>query len=63
MFFTISLEYGKPLNENGKKQNLIIIGMGKLGGKELNPSSDIDLVFLYIFKRFIILKALNEEKL
>ena len=43
----LTKEYGKPLNENGKKQNLIIIGMGKLGGKELNPSSDIDLVFLY----------------
>ena len=43
----LTKEYGKPLNENGKKQNLIIIGMGKLGGKELNPSSDIDLIFLY----------------
>ena len=43
----LTKKYGKPLNENGKKQNLIIIGMGKLGGKELNPSSDIDLVFLY----------------
>ena len=27
-------------------ENLIIIGMGKLGGSELNISSDIDLVFL-----------------
>jgi glutamate-ammonia-ligase adenylyltransferase len=27
-------------------ENLIIIGMGKLGGNELNISSDIDLVFL-----------------
>ena len=43
----LTKKYGKPLNENGKKQNLIVIGMGKLGGKELNPSSDIDLVFLY----------------
>jgi glutamate-ammonia-ligase adenylyltransferase len=43
----LTKQYGRPLNEGGKKQNLIIIGMGKLGGKELNPSSDIDLVFLY----------------
>lgn len=28
------------------KRNLIIIGMGKLGGNELNISSDIDLIFL-----------------
>lgn len=40
-------ENGNPLNDEGKVQNLIIVGMGKLGGKELNPSSDIDLVFLY----------------
>jgi len=26
---------------------LIVVGMGKLGGRELNVSSDIDLVFLY----------------
>jgi glutamate-ammonia-ligase adenylyltransferase len=30
-----------------ERQNLIVIGMGKLGGGELNVSSDIDLVFLY----------------
>ncbi len=40
-------EYGRPVNKIGKTQHLIIIGMGKLGGHELNPSSDIDLVFLY----------------
>ena len=28
-------------------QELIVIGMGKLGGGELNVSSDIDLVFVY----------------
>ena len=28
-------------------ENLVVIGMGKLGGRELNVSSDIDLVFLY----------------
>src|SRR5712692_11019013 len=28
-------------------QDLIVVGMGKLGGGELNVSSDVDLVFLY----------------
>jgi glutamate-ammonia-ligase adenylyltransferase len=32
---------------NGKRQALIVVGMGKLGGRELNVSSDIDLIFLY----------------
>ena len=29
------------------EEDLIVIGMGKLGGRELNVSSDVDLVFLY----------------
>jgi len=29
------------------RENFLIIGMGKLGGRELNYSSDIDLVFFY----------------
>ena len=28
-------------------ENLVVVAMGKLGGRELNVSSDIDLVFLY----------------
>jgi len=31
----------------GAPQEMLIVGMGKLGGKELNVSSDIDLVMLY----------------
>src|SRR5713101_3262975 len=27
--------------------DLVVVGMGKLGGRELNVSSDVDLVFLY----------------
>ena len=38
---------GTPLNTQGKPQHLIVVGMGKLGGAELNVSSDIDLVFVY----------------
>ena len=39
--------HGMPLDSNGKPQEMLIVGMGKLGGCELNVSSDIDLVMLY----------------
>ena len=40
--------HGDPVGaESGAKQELIVVGMGKLGGGELNVSSDIDLVFVY----------------
>lgn len=39
--------YGQPVDTEGRLQNLIVIGMGKLGGCELNVSSDIDLIFAY----------------
>ena len=38
--------HGTPMS-NGKRQALIVVGMGKLGGRELNVSSDIDLIFVY----------------
>lgn len=40
-------EYGAALDAQGNEQSLLIVGMGKLGGEELNVSSDIDLVFVY----------------
>ncbi len=41
-------QYGRPLSEtDGTPQELLVIGMGKLGGGELNVSSDIDLIFVY----------------
>ncbi|OOF59784.1 bifunctional [glutamate--ammonia ligase]-adenylyl-L-tyrosine phosphorylase/[glutamate--ammonia-ligase] adenylyltransferase [Rodentibacter myodis] len=40
-------EMGTPRDEQGKPQQLYILGMGKLGGFELNFSSDIDLIFTY----------------
>jgi glutamate-ammonia-ligase adenylyltransferase len=39
--------YGEPRAAAGAVQPLIIIGMGKLGGRELNFSSDVDLVLLF----------------
>lgn len=38
---------GEPIGENGQTQDLIVIGMGKLGAQELNLSSDIDLIFAF----------------
>ena len=39
--------YGQPMDAQGYPQSFIVIGMGKLGGGELNVSSDIDLIFAY----------------
>ncbi len=50
-YMTVATElaeaHGTPLDTNGLPQEMLIVGMGKLGGKELNVSSDIDLVMLY----------------
>ncbi len=41
-------QFGSPIGESGGTvQELLVIGMGKLGGAELNVSSDIDLIFVY----------------
>ncbi|EGY34064.1 glutamate-ammonia-ligase adenylyltransferase [Aggregatibacter actinomycetemcomitans serotype e str. SC1083] len=40
-------EMGTPTDAQGNVQQLYILGMGKLGGFELNFSSDIDLIFTY----------------
>jgi len=40
--------HGAPVGEESReRQALIVVGMGKLGGGELNVSSDVDLVFVY----------------
>ena len=43
----MELLFGKPRNLAGEPQQLIIVGMGKLGGAELNVSSDVDLIFSF----------------
>ena len=43
-----SLKSGIPTGKkSGKEQHLVVLGMGKLGGQELNFSSDIDIIFAY----------------
>ena len=39
--------FGRPVSKGGDPQQLVIVAMGKLGARELNFSSDIDLIFAY----------------
>ena len=39
--------HGVPLTPLGKRAELWVVGMGKLGARELNVSSDIDLIYVY----------------
>lgn len=40
--------HGQPIGDYSQAvQRMVVIGMGKLGGQELNLSSDIDLMFTY----------------
>ena len=43
----LSAKHGQPLETDGKAMSLNVITMGKLGGRELNFSSDIDLICSY----------------
>ncbi len=43
----IQHRFGYVRDEKGESVSIVILGMGKLGGYELNFSSDIDLIFLY----------------
>jgi len=40
-------EQGIPRDKEGVQQHLVVLGMGKLGARELNLSSDIDLIFTF----------------
>ncbi len=45
---SLSAQFGQPIGaDSGAAQQMLVIGMGKLGGGELNVSSDIDLIFVY----------------
>lgn len=45
--FQLKKVYGEAFDSDGSPLPLLVIGMGKLGGRELNFSSDIDLIFTY----------------
>ncbi len=43
----LTAKHGIPRSRSGEPQQMVIIGMGKLGGQELNFSSDIDMIFAF----------------
>jgi glutamate-ammonia-ligase adenylyltransferase len=43
----LTSRYGEPRSAAGTVQPLVVVAMGKLGGCELNFSSDVDLVLLF----------------
>ena len=46
-FQTLEAQHGMPTTAQGQRARLWIVGMGKLGARELNVSSDIDLIYVY----------------
>ena len=43
----LDLSHGIPRSSSGERSQLWVVGMGKLGARELNVSSDIDLIYVY----------------
>ncbi|MBS0294266.1 MAG: bifunctional [glutamate--ammonia ligase]-adenylyl-L-tyrosine phosphorylase/[glutamate--ammonia-ligase] adenylyltransferase [Proteobacteria bacterium] len=43
----LDARHGAPTGPEGEPVQLWVIGMGKLGARELNVSSDIDLIYVY----------------
>lgn len=43
----LQTRFGEPRGSQHQPLTLGVVGMGKLGGRELNVSSDIDLIFVY----------------
>lgn len=46
-YLQLDARHGAPIKPDGQRAELWIIGMGKLGARELNVSSDIDLIYVY----------------
>ncbi|HTA90941.1 MAG TPA: bifunctional [glutamate--ammonia ligase]-adenylyl-L-tyrosine phosphorylase/[glutamate--ammonia-ligase] adenylyltransferase [Polyangiaceae bacterium] len=43
----VAERFGPPLRADGNPSTLVMLGVGKLGGRELNAGSDVDVVFVY----------------
>ena len=43
----LDARYGSPLTDGGERVAFAVIGMGKLGGRELNFASDVDVIYAY----------------
>lgn len=46
-YAALQTQYGQPCSHSGEPAQLLVVGMGKLGARELNVSSDIDLIYVY----------------
>ena len=46
-FAELDARHGAPLAPDGRRAQMWVMGMGKLGARELNVSSDIDLIYVY----------------
>lgn len=46
-WLTDPTRFGQPRSVKGELQEMLVVAMGKLGGSELNVSSDVDLIFVY----------------
>lgn len=44
---TLDAQHGAPMTTRGQRARMWIVGIGKLGARELNVSSDIDLIYVY----------------
>ena len=47
VFAQLDERHGAPQTDSGERAQMWVIGMGKLGARELNVSSDIDLIYIY----------------
>jgi glutamate-ammonia-ligase adenylyltransferase len=45
--FAVSQRFGPPRAASGAPGRFTVLGMGKLGGEELNAGSDVDLIYFY----------------
>jgi glutamate-ammonia-ligase adenylyltransferase len=45
--FAVSRRFGEPREASGAEARFTVLGMGKLGGAELNAGSDVDLIYFY----------------
>ncbi len=44
---SVEVRHGRPSGRDGEPARFVVLALGKLGGEELNYSSDIDLIFVY----------------
>jgi len=40
-------KYGTPCHTSGEEASILLVAMGKLGGREINYASDLDMIFIY----------------